>query len=64
MVDTSLIFPMSRQERLEIGFGDPHHAVEAMRYQTLILDPAPDCALAHPDAFSDLFDCEELRWCF
>jgi len=63
-LDASLIFPMCGQKRLEIGFGNPHHAVEAMRYETLLLDPAPDCALAHPDAFSDLFDSEELRWCF
>jgi hypothetical protein len=49
---------------LKSGFGNSDDAVEAMRYETLLLDPAPDRALAHADAFSDLFDCEELRWCF
>jgi hypothetical protein len=46
---------------LKSGFGNSDDAVEAMRYETLLLDQAPGCALARPDAFSDLFDCEEHR---
>jgi hypothetical protein len=57
---TSSLVPMSRQEGLEISFGNPHQPIEPVRDQKALIDPAPNGAGADAEAVGDLFDREEL----
>jgi hypothetical protein len=52
---------VNRQKGSEIGFGNSHWPVEAVRDEYPLLDPAPNRALTHPHTLGDFFDREEFR---
>jgi hypothetical protein len=52
---------VSHQKGLEIGFRNSHQPIEAMRDEKLFFDPAPNRAVAHPDALGDFLIHQHLN---
>jgi hypothetical protein len=56
-----LMVAMRCQKRFEIRLGNPHHSVDPVRSEKLVLDPTPDRSRRRFDAFGDLLDRVEFR---
>jgi hypothetical protein len=60
--DAALVVSVSAQERPEIRVGDPRQAVESVRNEKLLFDPAPNRARRHFNELRNLRDRVEFGW--